>query len=155
MPNRTLSLRSSQQVLDEIDRLERVGSTQGKKWTLSQACDHIGKTLAMGMNGAPFRLPWILRKTVGPLVVRSILKSGRLPSLLKLDAPKPLLPKPSKTGKDDPQKIDWCRSMIREAEQFAGPLPPYPLMDNISVDDWRLLNWIHAGHHLSFLIPKE
>jgi hypothetical protein len=154
MQHRALSFRSSQEVLDEIDRLERVGYVKGKNWSLSQNCEHIGKTLAMGMHGAPFRLPWLLRKTIGPMVVGWIVRHGRMPGMLKLSAPKPLLPKPVKKGDDDPARIEWCRSMIREADAFAGPLPPYPLMDDMKLEDWKMLNWIHAGHHLGYLIPK-
>ncbi len=154
MERRPLTFRSAQEVLDEIDRLEKSGYQKGKNWSLSQVCDHVAKTLTMGMRGSPTRMPWILRKTIGPLMIGWIIKRGQLPTMT-LSAPKPLVPKPPKSSEDDPAKIDWCRSVIREAESFAGPLPPYPLCDDISLDDWRMLNWIHAAHHLGFLIPRQ
>jgi hypothetical protein len=154
MSRRELVFRSAQDVIDEIDRLQSSGYSKLKKWTLSQNCEHIGKTIAMGMHGSPFRLPWILRKTIGPMFISWSLRRGRIPAWFETPAPKPLQPKPTKTGDDDPIKIDWCREMIREAESFQGPLPPYPLADHVTLDQWRHLNWMHAAHHLGFLMPN-
>lgn len=51
--------------------------------------------------------------------------------------------------------IDACVDSCRRADGFNGSMEEYALLDNLSVDDWRDFMWIHAAHHLSFLIPMN
>jgi hypothetical protein len=103
-----------------------------------------------GMDGFGFRLPWVLRATVIRWGFAYSLKSRRLFSGT------PTFPflKPKSDGQqDDDALIDECIESIKRAQAFAGSLEDYALLDNLSVEDWRDFMWIHAAHHLSFLIP--
>jgi hypothetical protein len=64
MQHRQLDFRTGEEVLAEIDRLERVGYDRGKNWNLTQICEHLERTMRMGLKDSPFRFPWILRTTV-------------------------------------------------------------------------------------------
>ena len=55
---------------------------------------------------------------------------------------------------DDPAKIDRLLATLAEARDFTGPLPPYPLMDGLKLDQWKELMTIHAQHHLRRLEPN-
>lgn len=152
MQKRELNCQSGTEVIADIENLRTNGYQKLGNWNLSQICEHITKTLRVGMDGSDFRLPWILRKTVGPWVIGRMLKTGKLP--FRLSAPKQLRPDPE-IGDEQPELIDSCIATLQEAEQFPGPLPPYPLKDNVNVAEWKQIMWVHACHHLAFLIPND
>ncbi|MEO1617441.1 MAG: DUF1569 domain-containing protein [Planctomycetota bacterium] len=51
--------------------------------------------------------------------------------------------------------IEECLAAIRRSDSFAGDLSDYPFVDDLTHDQWRQFMWIHAAHHLSFLVPEE
>lgn len=151
MQRRPLTLRSADDVLEEIDRLQATGYDRAGNWSLAQICQHLDKTMTGGLDGFGFKLPWILRATVGNFLVRRIIKKGRM---ARFSAPKKVLPRID-GATDDLEVIDKCRATLRRAAAAAGPLPPYPLATKMSLDDWKQLQWIHASHHLGFLVPRS
>lgn len=151
MERRKLDLRSGDELIAEIDRLASSGYSKAGQWSLTQMCEHLDKTMTGGMDGFNFRLPWIVRATIGAFLTRDILKNRRM---RRFSAPKPVRPKSPASETDDPEIIARCKETVRRAMDFKGPLPPYPLVNNLSVENWKQLMWIHAGHHLSFLVPS-
>jgi hypothetical protein len=152
MQKRELDLRSADEVVAEIDRLLAGGYDRAGSWTLTQICDHLEKTMNGGMKGFGFRMPWILRATVGKYLMRRILRTRRMG---RMPAPKAVVPKPVDAAADDEAPVRRCQDCVRRAAEFAGPLPPHPAVDKLSLDDWKNLMWIHASHHLGFLIPRK
>ncbi len=152
MKRRTLDFRSADEVIEEIQRIRAVRYQRAGNWSLTQICQHLTATMNGGMDGFGFRLPWILRATLCKWAFGYSLKKRKLGSgyptfkMLKPDAVE---------SADDDALIDECIRSIRRAAEFEGPIRDYPLLDNISVDDWRDFMWIHASHHLGFLIPKS
>lgn len=151
MQRRQLDLRSADDVLREIDRLQSAGYERMGNWSLTQICQHLDKTMTGGLEGFGFQLPWILRATIGNFFVRRILKNRRMG---RFNAPKRVLPKVEGPA-EDAAVIDKCRETIQRAAAASGPLPPYPLATKLSVEDWKQLQWIHASHHLGFLVPQS
>lgn len=47
----------------------------------------------------------------------------------------------------------WNLSQI--CEHLAGTIQDHPMVDDLSVEDWREFMWIHAAHHLGFLVPSS
>ena len=72
---RTLAFSSLDEVMPEVDRLLLGHKTIGN-WSLAQICNHLSGAIVSSIDGVPFRFPWIFRKTVGPIVLRRIIKSG-------------------------------------------------------------------------------
>lgn len=162
MPRRSLNLATLDDVVAEIERLERGGYTIGGKWNLSQICEHLTATMRMGLDGGQ-RMPWLLRKTMGAWLIRSWLKNRALRAgLPTLDR---LLPRTksdpiaseeaSKTPADDRAAIATCIATLREVRDFAGELPPHSMCDRIDLPTYKELCVIHAQHHLGFLVPKN
>ncbi|MEL7338615.1 MAG: DUF1569 domain-containing protein, partial [Planctomycetota bacterium] len=56
---------------------------------------------------------------------------------------------------DDHDAIDSCIAMIRRSSEFLGPIEDYPFLNDLDVSRWRDFMWIHASHHLSFLVPNS
>lgn len=153
MQKRTLDLRTGDDVISEIRRLAADGYDRAGNWSLTQICDHVEKAITGTMKGIGFRAPWIFRVTLGQWFVNSALRNNRAPNI-KIPAPKPFVPTAAPSPTDDPAVIERCIAAIEEAKAFPGPMKDYPIVNEISVDDWRRMMWIHAAHHLAFLIPR-
>lgn len=146
---RPLDLRSLDDAAAEIARLRESGYTPTGKWNLSQICRHLTETMRLGMDGDQPPFPWIVRK-IAAIVLAYALKhrwmpagAGTLPRLT-----------PPDLADDDPAEIDRCLATLAEARDFAGPFPPYPLADGMTLERWKDLMVVHAQHHLRFLEPS-
>lgn len=151
MKRREIDFRSADEVIRDIHNLQEEGYRKLGKWNLTQICQHLEGTMNGGMDGFGFRLPWILRATVIKWGFRFALKRRKLGS----GFPTFRVLKPTWTEADDDNSaIDSCVKSCERAESFDGSLEDYPLLNNLSVEDWRDFMWLHASHHLSFLIPS-
>lgn len=148
---RTLDLQSGDEVIAEIEHLRASGYRKTKRWNLSQICEHLTMTMVGEMEGLGFRVPWIIRRTVGIWLTNRVLRTRRMPGVPTL----PRLVPQSVCSAENDETIDACITAVRKAEAFAGSLDDYPFVDNLSHDQWRQFMWIHAAHHLSFLIPER
>jgi hypothetical protein len=151
MKRRSLDFRDADAVIAEIHRLREGGYAMLGKWNLSQMCEHIRETLRIGLDGKRKRMPWVLRTLIARPMVSRALKTRRMAS--GIPAPKEIVPTVP-GGPDDPAVIESCIATLIEARDTDGPLPPHPMCD-MTVDEWKQLNWVHAAHHLGFLVPKE
>ena len=152
MPKRELDFHSGQEIIVELDRLQRNGYQRLGNWSLSQMAEHIDKTIQLTMKGGNFRMPWIIRATIGQYLVNRMIRTRR--GLKGFPAPKPLVPKAPPTEGDDAAIINGLRATLREMDAFEGPLPPYPLCNRMTLENWKQMMCIHAGHHLEFLLPN-
>lgn len=148
---RRLDFRSGEEVIDEIDRLSHGGYSKLKRWDLTQICEHLTKTMEGEMNGLGFRLPRILRSTVGDWLTRRVLANRVMPSVPTLPSLRPS----SGSHGDDLVVIQRCIDSIKKSEQFEGSLDDYPFVDGLTHYQWRQFMWIHAAHHLGFLVPDD
>jgi hypothetical protein len=149
---RTLDLHSGDEVIAEIQRLRSVGYQKTKNWNLTEICDHLTKTMRGGMDGFGFRLPWILRATIVKWMFAWMLRKRRIPNGAATFAS--LKPQAS-DAQEDPAVIDRCIETLREAQKFRGSLDDYPLLDDLDPETWKEFMWLHAAHHLAFLIPND
>lgn len=152
MKRRKIDFRSADEVIADIKMLQSKGYEKVGNWNLTQICEHLAGTMNGGMDGFGFRLPWILRATVVRWGFRYALKKRKLGS--GFPTFKVLRPKHSEE-QEDGSIIDACIASCRRAGSFDGSLEEYALLNNLDVKDWRDFMWIHASHHLSFLLPKS
>lgn len=148
---RTLDFHTGDEVIAEIQNLRSSGYTKTKNWNLTQICEHLNATMTGGMDGFGFRLPWILRATIIKWIFNRMLTTRKMSSGPTMDRLKPK----SETGPDDAAIIDDCIARIERAKAFAGPIENYPFLNELKVEDWQQFMWMHAGHHLGFLVPSE
>ncbi|TWU46587.1 DUF1569 domain-containing protein [Rubripirellula reticaptiva] len=148
---RSLDFHTSDEVVAEIQRLRSGGYSRTKNWNLTQVCEHLTATMSGGMDGFGFRLPWILRATIIKWIFNRMLKTRKMSSGPTMDRLKPK----SDGADDDDAIIDACIATIERAHAFQGPIEKYPFLNELKVEDWQQFMWMHAGHHLGFLIPKE
>lgn len=147
---RILDFHTGDEAIKEIQSLRSGGYTKTKNWNLTQACEHLTATMAGGMDGFGFRLPWILRATIIKWIFNRMLKTRKMSSGPTMARLKPK----SDDGPDDNAIIDHCIATLERAKAFEGPIENYPFLNELKVGDWQQFMWMHAGHHLGFLTPN-
>jgi hypothetical protein len=138
---------SLEEVMPDVGRLLHGYRTVGK-WSLGQICNHLSHAIAGSVDGFQVKAPWLLRMTIGPFILRKILKEGTMREGVQV--PEEILPKP---GLDDRAEAEALRAAVRLFGAHTGPLVPHPLGATLSRADWERLHCIHCAHHLSFAIP--
>ncbi len=136
------------EVMPEVEKL-MLGHRMIGNWSLAQVCKHLSGSMVASVDGVPFRYPWILRKTVGPWLVRRILSTGRFPRGVKL--PDRLAPGP---GLDARAEAEALRAAIAAFSAHPGPFADHPLGGPIGRDGWARFHAIHSAHHLGFAMPE-
>ena len=96
-------------------------------------------------------MPWVIRRTVGPLVVRQIFSSGKMAEGLKLNKELKLVPE---SNLDDRAEAEFLRDALRVYRESTGPFPEHPFFGPLNRSQWDRLHAIHCAHHLSFLWPE-
>lgn len=145
---RRLRYENLSEVADEIARLRDGGYARGGAWSLEAMCDHLTKTMRIGLDGTHKPAPWLLRATIGNLVFW-LFASRVLPGLSGVKTLPELVPE----GVVDAGAIDRCLDTLREAIARTAPLPTYPFATSVSLDRWRQMMLVHSEHHLEFLAP--
>jgi hypothetical protein len=143
---RQLSFARIDDVMPEVDRLLAGHATVGN-WSLGQACNHLAATLRVAAE-PPKPMPWVVRRTVGPLLLKYILRRGSMPAGVK--APADLLPKP---GLDARAEAEALRATIRLYQERVPDRFEHPFFGRVRKSDLTRLQCIHAAHHLSFVLP--
>src|SRR4051794_33240701 len=115
---RPLTFASLAEVMPDVDRLLRGHTTVGN-WSLGQICSHLAQALHFTINGFPTEAhpPWIIRKTLGRLLLWYILRVGRFPQGMQM--PKKYEPKP---GVDARVEAESLRAALQRFAAHTGPL---------------------------------
>jgi hypothetical protein len=144
---RPLAFASLDQVIPDVDRLLQGHTTVGR-WSLGQICNHLTGAFVGSVEGFPRKAPWLVRKAVGPIILRRLLGTGRMAEGIKL--PEGMRPKP---GLDDRAEAEALRAALRLFAAHPGPPATHPFFGRMSREQWDHLHRIHCAHHLSFALP--
>jgi len=136
-------------LLADIDHLHQAGYQRAGNWDLSQILDHIGEGLRTAVRGNKNRGPWIIRKLLGPIILKRILKQRRMKAGIKV--PKWWLPGPAH---DESDAVARFRSDLSAFQALSSTPLPHPFFGQLTKSQWNDLILIHASHHLSFLLPR-
>jgi hypothetical protein len=147
---RKLSFTDFSQVHSELDRLHRGGYDRLGQWDLAQICDHLAYFIRESLDGFTFRVPWLIKFLFGRLVLRQILKTGRMRS--GVTTPQKPLPAP---GGDEAAAITRLKEVIDRLCAHPGELHTSPFFGYLTPEQWRKLHLIHCAHHLGYLVPKS
>ncbi len=145
---RKLTFSSLNEVMQEVDRLMSGPYVTVGTWSFDQILKHLTEAITYSVGGYPELAPWLIRKTIGKFIARSILKKGVFPNGIKL--PKKFEPKAS----SDPRaEAEALRAAINYFSGYTGELSLHPLAEKISRDEWTRFHCIHCAHHLGFVVP--
>lgn len=146
---RRLDFKSWPEALADIDHLRQSGYDRAGKWDLSQILDHVGEGLRTAVRGNEHQGPWIIRKIIGPPLLRRLIRQRRMKAGIKV--PGWWLPGPTH---DESEAVDRFRGDLSAFQSLATKPFPHPFFGPLSKEQWNDLVIIHASHHLSFLIPR-
>ena len=148
--SRSLDFKSWPEALADIDRLHRAGYDRAGNWDLSQTLDHVGEGLRTALRGTNHRAAWIIRKIIGPILLKRVFRQRRMKAGIKV--PQWWLPGPSH---DESAALNQFRTDISAFEGMTSTPFPHPFFGPLTKQQWNDLALIHAAHHLSFLIPRD
>ena len=150
LERRRLDFRSWSDVLADVEHLQRAGYDRAGNWDLSQIADHVGEGLRTAMEGTEHQGPWIVRKLLGPIIFKRIVRDRRMKAGIKV--PQWWLPGPSH---DESAAVEKLCAQIADFDAMTGDPFPHPFFGPLTKDQWSELVLIHAAHHLSFLVPRN
>jgi hypothetical protein len=151
MPGRReLTFHSLDEVMPEVDRLIAGGHTTVGRWSLGEILQHLARTLRMVLEPPMKPAPWIVRRTVGPLIFRRILGTGRMAAGIK--GPAVLMPQP---GRDARAEAEGLRATIRRFQEQLPERFEHTFFGPVTGADFARLQCIHCAHHLSFVLPES
>jgi hypothetical protein len=143
---RTLSFRSEDEAIAEIDRLRAGGYTKRGNWSLPMICWHLSRG---GLAPPKSDTPTLEQAAAKKGFIDLILTNGKAPP--GFEAPPEMTPKPD-CGDD---VVLGFRKLLVDLKSYPhrfvdfGPFGPVP------IEEVRKLTLMHANHHLSFLDPKQ
>ena len=110
---------------------------------------HLSETFVFSVDGFPMKMPWILRKTIGRIIMRQVLRSNEMKEGIKV--PDRFIPEP---GADSRAEAEALRGAIKLFSAHPGPFAEHPFFGTMTRDQWDHLHRIHCAHHLSFAQPS-
>ena len=78
MGRRVLRFATYEEVIADIDGLERGGYERTGAWSLGQVCVHLSYYMRGSLEGYPKMLPWVVRKLIGRALLRRVLRKGEM-----------------------------------------------------------------------------
>src|SRR5262249_51971549 len=150
MQQRVLAFTGRDDVVAELERLQRGGYVRRGAWDLFQTCHHLSYFIEGSLDGHQFRTPWLLKVLFGRLVLRRILKSGKM----KAGGPTPQKPLPA-AGGDEAAAVARLTKALDRLFAHQGELHASPFFGYLTPQEWRRLHLIHCAHHLGFLESKQ
>jgi hypothetical protein len=145
---RTLHFETLDDILAEVDRLDRGPVKSLGNWTPGENLSHIAQTMTCSIDGFHFKMPWMLRLFCK--VMRGRLLSMQMPAGFKLSkkGAADLDPPPTEWG-DGVRLLRTAVERLKREEQRA-PSPAFGVMTR---EQWDRLHCRHAELHLSFVVP--
>jgi hypothetical protein len=144
---RTLTFACLADIIPDVERLLD-GHTTAGNWSLGQICNHLAQSIHRTIDGFPGPAPWLLRKTVGRVVLWRILRTGCFVEGMR--APPASQPP---AGADARAEADRLRAALERLAAHPGPLVEHPLGGWVTREAWERFHCMHCAHHLSFVAP--
>jgi hypothetical protein len=149
MRQRELNLRTIDDCIAELDRLEKSGCTPQGNWDFAQVCNHLSFFIEGGLDGYKFKVPWIFKALFGKMVLKRILTQRKMKS--GQFTPQKPLPEP---GGDPKAAASRLRTALIITRDHQGDFVPSPFFGYLTPEQARDLAVIHCAHHFAFLEPK-
>lgn len=146
---RTLQFHSLDDVLVELSALDRAQITTTGKWSFYQILSHLAENIESSISQYPRSMPFVIRRTIGPMALRHLLKTQEM----KSGAPNPTAPKQREEG-DEKAAMLRLRTAIASFRAYEGPMAEHPFFGPINKEDFEALHAHHAALHLSFAHPE-
>lgn len=148
MEQRDLDFSSYADVIREMESLGRKGYRKGGSWSLGQICAHLSFYYRGSLEGFTVKLPWLLRVTLGRMMLKSAL-AGKKRKPGGPTAP----PSVFESTIDDKKALADAVELLHRLEKNTAQLFPSALYGSLTNEQWKILHLGHSAHHLGFLHP--
>jgi hypothetical protein len=148
-PFRELKFDSLEACLADLDRLARGGYHAHGKWDLAQICNHCAYFAELPVKGFDFKVPWLIRVTLGRYLKWKFVYKGMTPGGQTL---KPSLYEP---GGDEAAAVARLRKAMQDLWTAPEPFHVSPFFGPMTREEWQKLHLNHCSLHFGFLEPKE
>jgi Protein of unknown function (DUF1569) len=145
---RTLSYRSFDEIMPDVERLLQGHTTVGK-WSLAQICRHVAIVLRRVVD-LPATTPHDPSMLVGEEQKRQFFDSGIVPE--GMQGPPEVIPT---DGLGEREEAEGLRQAIEHYKTSPGPVIPHRRFGPLTRAEWDRFQLIHTAHHLSFAVPKD
>jgi len=146
---RKVEIKSLEYLEEELNYLESADQIQILgELSFYQIINRIRDTIYSSMYGYPRLVPWIIRKTIGRLLLARILMEGKMNPL----SYEPLLPKDNSEG-DIRNALSNLREVILEFRNWNKSFCVHPVFDLMDKQTWEKIHCMYASLQLSFVHP--
>jgi len=153
---RSLRFNDLDEVVRDVEDLQRRGYDRVGRWDLAQVCGHLSEWMGYAVDGYP-KPPAVagvvlalVRSTIGPSILKKILAKG------SLDAGSPTMKQTVPPPSADPgPAIAELRRVVERFKGHGGEYCASLLFGPIGRDEMKRLQLIHCDLHLSFLLPHQ
>jgi hypothetical protein len=149
MAQRDLTFKTYSEIAKEIESLAKGGYSKGGKWSLGQVCRHLSFYYSGSLDGFPKMLPWILRVTLGRMMLKSALSGA------KTKPGGPTNPASVYEEAGDKEAAAEAVALLARLDKNPARMHPSALYGDLTNEEWRILHMRHSAHHLSFLFPAK
>jgi hypothetical protein len=134
----------------ELARLEKGPVETTGHWSYFQILNHCSNGVESSMTSFSGLKPWLLRRTIGPMVLKKVFKAGFIqPGIgLKKGA------KVEKVEGDEKAALARLRKALDAFEKHPGPWGEHPFFGKLDKEKWTLLTSLHLANHLGWAKPK-
>jgi hypothetical protein len=148
---RLIEINNFEELEHELDELESASEIETTgKWSFYQILLHISDSIHYSIHGYPGVLPWLIRKTIGRIVLGRLIAEGKMnPGHYN-----PTAPKEREEG-DYKSAMSRLRECIKEFKNHDGIFSVHPIFDAMDKHTWEKLHCIHASLHMSFVHAKK
>ena len=152
-PRRTLSFKSWQDVLAELDRIEQAHNagtlTHTGNWSPGQNMDHAARLIRCAFDGFDGQAPAPVRFFVRLFFKSSALGPKPMPAGFKLPkAASSMLPADNVST---PEGLTLLRDQLHRLTAGEKMTQPSPVFGRLTHDEWTTIQLKHLALHLSFL----
>ncbi len=144
---RNLRFASLAEALTELSALQKARSIRTvSPWSVPQTLTHCAQSIEYTMTGFPSMRSFLVRKWLGPMVLRRFQSKGQMSH--SLDEPIPGAPALSDRDTLE-QSLARLRKAIADFNDFQGPLQPHFAYGVLSKPDAEMAHAMHIANHLS------
>jgi hypothetical protein len=140
---RELKFNSFEEVLNELNQLEKGQVQTTGLWSFYQILTHCSESLEFCVSRYPSEAPWIIRATIGRLAFKEMMKMG----YFKPGMVNPRAPQKREEG-DEKAALSRIRKAIAAFQAYTGPLATHPFFGKIARQDFEKYHLMHLAHHL-------
>lgn len=147
-PFRELKFESLEACLADLDRLATRGYTAHGKWDLAQICNHCAYFAELPVQGFDFKVPWIIRATLGRYYKWKFVNKG-------MDPGSPTMKQSLyESGGDEAAAVARLRKALTDLWTAPEPFHVSPFFGPTTREEWHTINLNHCSLHFGFLEPK-